>query len=703
MRTKDQSQRAGTTSSLQHLSRENEDLRRRLGEAEDALRALQAGEADAIVVEAGGHRVFILEAADRPYALMVAQVPQPAAIVTPDGTIISCNQRFADRLMRPLPAVIGEPLEDFAAPEGRKALLALLGQGLAAEVQAEATFRGADGKPVGVHLGVRPLSEGVRGTCLLVTDLTEQRHYEQLRRTQEALRATQEQLDLAQRAGRVGTFEWNIETGAVSWSASNEELYGAAAGGFGGRVEDWRQAIHPDDRERVMADGRRAVAERIELDTEFRIIRPDSETRWIATRGRVFYGPDGKPLRMLGVSVDITERKRAEEALQTADRRKDEFLATLAHELRSPLAPIRNAVEILKAKGPPDPELDWCRGVLDRQVQVMARLLEDLLDVSRITRASLELRTQRVDLGAVLAAALETSRPVVEAGGHQLVVGTPPERLYVDADPVRLAQVFANLLTNAAKYTESGGRITLGVSRQGGELTVSVKDSGIGLAPEAMPHIFEIFSQAAPALGRSQGGLGIGLSLAKGLVELHRGTIEARSEGPGRGSEFVVRLPLAAETPAPGAPVVLEAKATPPTPYRILIADDNPDAADSMAALLKIMGHEVGTAYDGEQAVAAAEAMRAEVAILDIGMPRLNGYEACRRIREQPWGRAMYVIALTGWGQEEDHRRTEDAGFDGHMVKPADPAALMRMLPTLSARKSAAAEDESDTPGRSGS
>ena len=404
----------------------------------------------------------------------------------------------------------------------------------------------------------------------------------------------------------------------------------------------------------------------------------------------MLYGTDGEPLRMLGVSMDITERKRIEEALRDADRKKDEFLATLAHELRNPLAPIRNAVQILKAKGPPQPELQWARGVIDRQVQLMARLLEDLLDVSRISRNKLELRMERVDLAAVVEAAVETSRPVIEAGRHELTVILPPEPIHLEADPVRLAQVFANLLNNAAKYTEEGGRIRLSAERQGSDVVVSVKDSGIGIAAEMLPRIFEIFSQAKPALVRSQGGLGIGLSLVKGLVELHGGSIEARSAGAGPGKR--VRRPPAGRhghARSEARPDRARTTSKARDRCRILIVDDNHDSADSLAMLLQIMGHEVGTAYDGEEAVEAAGALQPDVVLLDIGMPKLNGYDACRRIREQPWGKGMFLIALTGWGQEEDRRRTEEAGFNHHMVKPVDPAALMKLLASLSVGRKA--------------
>jgi PAS domain S-box-containing protein len=672
-----------TTPTIAQVLHENEALRRRLQEAEDAIRALRAGEADAVLVEVGPE-VLTLETADKPYELLIAQMPHAAATLTVDGAIIACNRRFADLLQRPLPLLAGQPIHGFVAPGGLPVLEMLLRDGLVAEIANEVSLQRADGTSVPVYLGVRALQEGARGVCLMLTDLTEQRHYQELQRTQAALRASEERLELAQRAGRIGTFDWNIRTGVVTWSATKEALYGLPPGGFAGRYEDWMQSVHPDDRERAEAERRRAIADRTELDSEFRIIRPDGQTRWMVSRGTVFYGSDGEPLRMLGVSLDVTERKRTEDELREADRKKDEFLATLAHELRNPLAPIRNAVQILKVKGPRHPELEWARDVLDRQAQLMARLLEDLLDVSRISRNRLELRRERVELVAVIEAALETSRPLIEAGHHEITVTLPAAPIHLDADPVRLAQVLANLLNNAAKYTERGGRIQLTAERQGSDVVVSVTDSGIGITADMVPRIFEIFSQANPALVRSQGGLGIGLSLAKGLVELHGGTIEAHSDGPGRGSEFVVRLPVAAAGPAAREPApAADDGPRPATARRILIVDDNKDSAESLAMLLGMMGHEVVSVYDGEQAVAAAEAARPDVVLLDLGMPKLNGYDTCRRIREQPWGQAMFFIALTGWGQEEDRRRTEAAGFDRHMVKPVDSAALMKVLASL--------------------
>jgi PAS domain S-box-containing protein len=468
----------------------------------------------------------------------------------------------------------------------------------------------------------------------------------------------------------------------TSWNKSAERLFGYTAQEvIGQSVSILIPPDRPNEEPQILERLRRG--ERVDHFDTVRMRKDGSQLQVSVTISPI-RGGGGRIIGASKVARDITERKRAEEALRDADRKKDEFLATLAHELRNPLAPIRNAVLVLKAKGPPDPELQWGRDVIDRQVEVMGRLLEDLLDVSRICRNSLELRKGRIGLAAVIEAALETSRPVIEAGGHELTVALPSKPIYLEADAVRLAQVFSNLLNNAAKYTEEGGRIRLNAERQGSDVIVSVKDSGIGIAAEMLPRIFEIFSQAKPALVRSQGGLGIGLSLVRGLVELHGGSIVARSGGPGQGSEFVVRLPVAAEMPIqePARPV--EDNGQLPVPRRrVLIVDDNRDSADSLAMLLKVMGHEVGTAYDGEQAVAAAEALRPDVGLLDIGMPRLNGYDVCRRIREQSWGQGVFLIALTGWGQDEDRRRTEEAGFNFHIVKPVDSGLLMELLASL--------------------
>jgi PAS domain S-box-containing protein len=483
---------------------------------------------------------------------------KPPALGQPfgQGSIICCNRRFSDLLGRSAESLRGKPIGDFVAPGGRATLTSLLREGSTGEALDDVTLLRDDGTPTNVYLGASPIREGALGQCLMVTDLTEHRHYEDLRRAQQALR--------------------------------------------------------------------------------------------------------------------------------DADRRKDEFVATLAHELRNPLAPIRNAVQVLISRGPSDPELDWARAVIDRQAQTMGRLLDDLLDVSRISRNGLELRMSSVDLASVVDSAVETSRPNVEAARHQLTVALPREPIRLTADPVRLAQVLANLLNNAAKYTPVGGHIRLAAECQGNDVILSVQDSGIGIAADMLPHVFEMFSQAKSAQRQSHGGLGIGLSLVKWLIELHGGSIEARSAGSGQGSEFVIRLPFTAENPVAEVAPSKDDVARPPfRKRRILIADDNRDNADSMAMLLKSLGHEVCTAYDGEQAVEAATTLRPDVVLLDIGMPHLDGYEAGRRIREHPGCRHIFLIAMTGWGQEEDRRRTDEAGFDHHLVKPVDPADLTKLLAAL--------------------
>lgn len=380
---------------------------------------------------------------------------------------------------------------------------------------------------------------------------------------------------------------------------------------------------------------------------------------------------------------DMSRVRRVEEELRDADRRKDEFLATLAHELRNPLAPIRNAVQVLKVKGPQDPDLIWGRDVIDRQVGQMARLLDDLLDVSRITRKKLELRRSRVSLATVMEIALETSRPLIDQMRHALVVNLPPQPVTLDADTTRLAQVFSNLLNNAAKYSDPGSRIWLTAERRDNELVVSVKDTGIGIAVDRLWHVFEMFSQEKPALERAQGGLGIGLSLVRGLVELHSGSVEARSEGVGKGSEFIVRLPVVGEPMQP-LPPRGEGEGTPiKTSLRILVVDDNQDGAETLSMMLNLMGNETHTAYDGVAAVETASRFRPDVILLDIGLPKMSGYDVCRHIRQEEWGQHVVIIAQTGWGQVEDRHKAKAAGFDHHFVKPVDMAALATLLAGL--------------------
>lgn len=392
--------------------------------------------------------------------------------------------------------------------------------------------------------------------------------------------------------------------------------------------------------------------------------------------------------RAVREAADRAERRRLENELRRradelaeADRRKDNFLALLAHELRNPLAPVRNSLEILHRQGLPDPTSRHAWEIMDRQVENLSRLVDDLLDVSRITRDKIRLRRERVDLSAAVRMAVEAARPLIDRKRHRLATAYAPDPLWVDADRVRVEQVATNLITNAAKYTDPGGEVTVTTRAEGGEGVLSVRDTGIGIAPEAQPHVFEMFVQADHDPDRAQGGLGLGLTLVRRLVELHGGRVAVASEGLGRGSEFTARLPLlqAAEPPAETLREAPQA-ARPAAGQRVLVVDDNVDAAESLAMLLEMAGHQVRVAHDGPAAVAAARVHRPQLTVLDIGLPGMNGYEVARRLRADPATQGGTLVAVTGWGQQEDRRRSREAGFDHHRTKPVDPEEILRLL-----------------------
>jgi len=392
------------------------------------------------------------------------------------------------------------------------------------------------------------------------------------------------------------------------------------------------------------------------------------------------FPPESKHPELILLAVqDISAVRARADELAEAARNKDEFLATLAHELRNPLAPIRNAVVVLETEGATVPLVKDAAAVISRQTAIMVRLIDDLLDIARVSSNKLDIRKQRVELAAIVESALESSRPLIDEFRHELTVSLPPEPITLDADPIRLAQVFLNLLNNSAKYTPPGGHIRLTVERRGSEAAVSVRDDGLGIPTEMLEHVFEMFTQVDRSTERSQGGLGIGLTLVRRLVEMHDGYIEAHSDGVGKGSEFIVRLPVNS-APLGAAPKSELPQSKGLTGRRILVVDDNKDSADSLRMLLRLKGNDVRTAYDGLAALEAAEEFRPELVLLDIGLPKLNGYEVAGRIRKQPWGRDVILVALTGWGQEEDRRRTEEAGFNIHIVKPLDVAELEQQL-----------------------
>jgi len=396
---------------------------------------------------------------------------------------------------------------------------------------------------------------------------------------------------------------------------------------------------------------------------------------------------NGSPALVGGMAIDITDRLRAEEALRQADRRKDEFLATLAHELRNPLAPLRNSLQILKMSRVDSSTAQQTRDMMERQVHLLIRLVDDLLDVSRVMRGKIELRKEQVELANVIARAVETAQPLIEAQGHNLQVSVPNESLLLVADPVRLIQVVGNLLTNSAKYTEANGSIWLTAEREGNQVLLRIRDTGIGIVPDMLPHVFELFVQADHAASRSQGGLGIGLTLVKNLVELHEGSVAAHSEGLGKGSEFVVRLPLIAPVQPENNIDEEQHQSLPASGHRLMVVDDNTDAADSLAVLLRLQGHEVKVAHNGPSALELAASYRPQMILLDIGMSGMDGYEVARRVRKQSGLKNVVLTALTGWGQQEDRRRSAEAGFDHQLVKPPEPTLLEELLNDLQRRK----------------
>lgn len=385
----------------------------------------------------------------------------------------------------------------------------------------------------------------------------------------------------------------------------------------------------------------------------------------------------GRVLFVAATGTDVTERREMEESLRDSDRKKDEFIALLAHELRNPLAPIRNGLQVIRLAGGDPGAVAQARDMMDRQLSHMVRLIDDLLDVSRIGQNKMELRRERVQLTDVVSSAVETARPLIDAGAHELNVSLPQRPIFLDADLTRLAQVFSNLLTNSAKFTPHGGRIWLSAERRGSEVVVSVRDTGIGIPDASLSAIFDMFSQVDRSIERTRGGLGIGLALVKGLVEMHGGTVSAASEGEDKGSTFTVTLPALTGQAEPAVP---QSEGRRASSRRILVVDDSRDGADSLAMMLRLLGNEVRTANDGIVAVEQAEAFKPEVILMDVGMPRMNGLDATRSIRAQEWGRSMTIIALTGWGQEEDKERSRAAGCDAHLVKPIDPSDLERLL-----------------------
>jgi PAS domain S-box-containing protein len=469
-------------------------------------------------------------------------------------------------------------------------------------------------------------------------------------------------------------------------SPAYEKLWGRPRADLYANFFEWMEAIVPEDRQRVRVLFFNTVLDD-HYDTEYRIVRPDGSYLWIRDRGFSVRDETGRVMYVAGFAEDITERKRTEmalrasaAALEEADRRKNEFLAMLAHELRNPLAPIRNAVRMLRLNFSDVPELNQLGDMISRQVAHLSRLVDDLLDISRISRGKLILTPEPLELQSVFGTAVESVRALLEAKQHRLTVQLPDEPLWVNGDTVRLIQVFTNLLHNAVKFTGGGGCLTLAAEPSGGEVVVRVRDNGAGIPAELLPRVFDLFAQGN-GRDRAQGGLGIGLALVRNLVALHGGRVEVRSEGPGRGSEFSVRLPLlagcrepAAAPPAPATPAAAGGG------LRVLVVDDNVDAVESLAMLLELEGHRVRMVHDGPAALDAARTFRPQAVLLDIGLPGMSGYEVARRLRADPDLNPVRLIAVSGYGSPEDKQRSREAGFDLHLVKPVEPADLLILL-----------------------
>ena len=564
-----------------------------------------------------------------------------------------------------------DDLEHFAAAETK----AVAAKGRFDEIVRMHHARTGELRWVHLRSAPRALADGRTVWDGIYVDVTNQKKIEQ------ALTHSLQRLDLAQQAGNIGVFDWDVQTGRLIWTEEEQRIFGLVPGTFEGTIDAWAARLVPEDAERIKEEMRTAMERRVpQMRFAFRIITPTGGQRWIEGAGRFSYDETGKPLRMVGVNVDVTDRKEAENALRAADRRKSEFLAMLSHELRNPLAAISNALELCSTGEPDAATFEWARIVMRRQVTHLTRLVDDLLDVTRITSGKIQLRMQRVDCADILDSSISGLRLLFAERGQELVRSYTRGALCVDADPTRLEQVIVNLLTNAAKYTHRGGKIWAHGERKDGEVVISVRYNGVGIDPMVISEMFDLFAQGRRSIARSEGGLGLGLTISRTLVEMHGGQITARSAGEGHGSEFVVRLPVASGASPDTAPRSDGAANAVHEKLRVLVVDDHVDTALSLARLLRARNHVVEIVHDGNAALEAAETFRPNVILLDLGLQGMDGYEVAQNMRKREDLPRPTIIAISGYGQEEDRQRSEQVGIDHHLVKPVSFAQLEQML-----------------------
>lgn len=664
---------------------ENERLLLRLEEAEAVVEAIRNGIVDAVVVHsAPGESVYTLEGADRPYRFLVEAMQQGVAVLSLEGVVLYCNLCVADLFGTSVSNLIGGTLDGLLAGTDNVKWIDLL-RNIESGSALEVRLCREDGTtfPAALTLSILPLQK----FCLLIADLSQQKQYDELVVSKAALRHSEIRYRRLFEAAKDGILILDNETGRITdANPFMSELLGYSHEKFLDK-ELWEIGLFSDKSAneaavRELQQNGYIRYEHLPLETDRHqpvevevVANVYQENQHVAIQCNI---------------RDITDRSRMERQLQEQaaaladlDRRKDEFLAMLGHELRNPLAPITNAVQLLRLQNNETKPQRQALAIIERQVGQLTRLVNDLLEVSRINTGKINLQRERVGLIGIVECAVESVRPLINQHKHELTVSLSSRPIWLNADAARLEQVVVNLLNNAAKYTADGGRISITVEQEADEAVLRIRDTGVGIAPELLPRIFDLFTQAERSLDRSQGGLGIGLCLVQRLVEMHGGRAEAKS-ALGQGSEFVVRLPVMPTPALPPPSTDNEISAPTGRSLRVLVVDDNVDSAHTLKLLLKISGHDVRTVYDGPTALEAALDYRPEVVLLDIGLPGLDGFEVAKRLRQQPALGSVVLVAITGYGQESDRQRSLDAGFDHHLIKPTNFGKVQQILATVS-------------------